>query len=36
LDLRNFEYVDIIANAFGVLGGFLTFSIMKKPLKKAS
>ena len=33
--LRNFEYMDIIANSFGVLGGYIIFSFMKKTLKKA-
>ena len=32
--LRNFEYMDIIANSFGVLGGYIIFSFMKKSLKK--
>jgi VanZ family protein len=33
--LRNFEYMDIIANSFGVLGGYIIFLFMKKTLKKA-
>jgi PAT family beta-lactamase induction signal transducer AmpG len=33
--LRNFEYMDIIANSFGVLGGYIIFSFIKKTLKKA-
>ena len=32
--LRNFEYMDIIVNSFGVLGGYIIFSFMKKSLKK--
>ena len=31
--LRNFEYMDIIANALGVLVGFLIFKMNKKALK---
>ena len=31
--LRNFEYMDIIANALGVLVGFLIFKVNKKALK---
>ena len=31
--LRNFEYMDIIANSLGILVGFLIFSIVKKTLK---
>ena len=31
--LRNFEYMDIIANALGVLVGFLIFKMKEKALK---
>jgi glycopeptide antibiotics resistance protein len=31
--LRNFEYMDIIANALGVLVGFLIFKMNEKALK---
>ncbi|MDC3098874.1 hypothetical protein OA493_03975 [Gammaproteobacteria bacterium] len=31
--LRNFEYMDIIANSLGILVGFLIFSIIEKTLK---
>ena len=30
IGLRNFEYMDIIANSLGVFGGYIFFSLMKK------
>ena len=32
--LRNFEYMDIIANSLGVFGGFAFYFFQKKNLKK--
>ena len=34
--LRNFEYMDIIANSLGILGGFLIYLLANKTLKKIS
>ena len=34
IGLRNFEYMDIIANSLGVFGGFIFFSFIKKNFKK--
>jgi len=36
LGLRYFEYMDIIANSLGILGGFLIYIIRNKTLKKIS
>ena len=36
LGLRYFEYMDIIANSLGILGGFLIYTMRNKTLKKIS
>jgi glycopeptide antibiotics resistance protein len=36
LSLRYFEYMDIIANSLGILGGFLIYIMRNKTLKKIS
>jgi len=36
LGLRYFEYMDIIANSLGILGGFLIYITRHKTLKKIS
>jgi VanZ family protein len=36
LGLRYFEYMDIIANSLGILGGFLIYIMRNKTLKKIS
>jgi len=33
--LRNFEYMDIIANSLGVFGGFTFYFLQEKNLKKS-
>ena len=33
--LRNFEYMDIIANSLGVFGGFVFYFLQKRNLKKS-
>ena len=33
--LRNFEYMDIIANSLGIFGGFLFYFLQKRSLKKS-